>query len=133
MMMSDYHYKMHHPQLEQNLMSLLELTLEKVIKLQKNDTFCKNIIQYIDCSKYNNYFIDTRGILHKKVIDFNSTFSAVVILQMLIKYLLHASHDSLGHVGATKVYHLRHEKKNTSVCEVMPQMLNYEFTKTTLY
>ena len=29
------------PQLEQNLMSLLELTSEKVRKLQKNDTFCK--------------------------------------------------------------------------------------------
>ena len=29
------------PQLEQNLMSLLELTSEKVTKLQKNDTFCK--------------------------------------------------------------------------------------------
>ena len=33
------------------------------------------------------------GILHKKVIGFNSTFLAVVILQILIKYLLHASHD----------------------------------------
>ena len=29
------------PQLEQNLMSLPELTPEKVIKLQKNDMFCK--------------------------------------------------------------------------------------------
>ena len=28
-------------QLEQNLISLLELTSEKVTKLQKNDTFCK--------------------------------------------------------------------------------------------
>ena len=45
------------------------------------------------------------GILHKKVIDFNSTFLAVVLLQILIKYLLHASHDLLGHAGATKLYH----------------------------
>ena len=29
----------------------------------------------------------------------------MVIPQILIKYLLHASHDSLGHVGATKLYH----------------------------
>ena len=86
-------------------MSLPELTSEKVIKLQKNDTFCKNIIQHIDCSKYDNYFIDATGILHKKVIDFNSTFSAIVVPQILIKYLLHASHDSLGHIGATKLYH----------------------------
>ena len=33
-------------QLEQNLMSLLEVTSEKVIKLQKNDIFYKNIIQH---------------------------------------------------------------------------------------
>ena len=45
------------------------------------------------------------GILHKKVVNFNSTFSAVVIQQILIKYLLHASHDSLGHVGVMKLYH----------------------------
>ena len=66
---------------------------------------CKNIIQYIDCSKHDNYFIDTKGILHKKVINFNSTFLAIVIPQILIKYLLHASHDSLGHVETTKLYH----------------------------
>ena len=45
------------------------------------------------------------GILHKQVIDFNSVLSAVVLPQILIKYLLHASHDTLGHVGATKFYH----------------------------
>ena len=86
-------------------MSLLELTSEKVTKLQKNDIFCKNIIQHIDCNKHNNYFMDATGILHKKVINFISTFSAIVVPQILIKYLLHASHDSLGQVGATKLYH----------------------------
>ena len=86
-------------------MSLLEFTPDKVIKLQKNDTFCKHILQHIHCSKNDNYFIDAMGILHKKVIDFNSTFSAVVIPQILIKCLLLASHDSLVYVWATKLYH----------------------------
>ena len=45
------------------------------------------------------------GILHKKVINFNCTFSVIVIPQIRIKYLLLASHDSPGHVGATKLYH----------------------------
>ena len=40
-----------------------------------------------------------------KVIDFNGVLSAVVVPQILIKYLLHASHDSLGHVWAMKLYH----------------------------
>ena len=35
----------------------------------------------------------------------NRTFSAIGIPQILIKYLLHASHNSLGHIGATKLYH----------------------------
>ena len=35
------------PQVEQNLMSLPELISEKVMKLQKSDTFCKNIIQHM--------------------------------------------------------------------------------------
>ena len=35
------------PQLEGNLMSLPELTAQKVINLQKNDVFCKNILQHI--------------------------------------------------------------------------------------
>ena len=67
------------PQLEQNLMSLPELTSENVRKLHRNDTFCKNIIQHIDYSKHDNYIIDPTGMLHKEVIDFNSTSSAIVI------------------------------------------------------
>ena len=82
------------PQLEQNLMSLPELTSEKVIKVQKNDTFCKNIIQHVECSKHDNYSMDATGILHTKVIDFNSTFSAIVITQILKNtyYMLHMTH-----------------------------------------
>ena len=67
--------------------------------------FFKNILQYIGCSKYDNYFKDAMGILHKKVVDFKGVFSAIVMPQIIIKYLLHASHDSLGHVSATKLYH----------------------------
>ena len=44
------------------------------------------------------------GILHKKVADFNSVFSAVVVQRILIRYLLHASHEPLGHIGAMKFY-----------------------------
>ena len=71
---------------------LTELTPDKVIKLQKNGVFCKNILQHIGCSKFKNYFKDV-DILHKEVVDFISVFSAVVVPQNLIKYLVHASHD----------------------------------------
>ena len=95
------------PHLEQNLMSLQEFTPEKVVKLQKNKTFSKNILEHIHihCSKNDNYFTDVMGILHQKVIDLTSTFSASVVPLILIKYLLHTSHNSLGHTGAMKLYH----------------------------
>ena len=86
-------------------MCLPEFTPDKVVQLQKNDPFCKNILGHIHCSKNDSCFTDTMGILHKKFINFNSTFSAVVIPQIIIKYLLHTSHSSLGHTGATKLYH----------------------------
>ena len=55
------------PHLEQTLMSLLEFTSDKVLKLQKNNTFCKNILQHIHCSKNDNYFIDAMGIYIKRL------------------------------------------------------------------
>ena len=73
----------------------------KMIKLQESDMFCKNVVQHMSCSKHDDYLQDAMGILHKIVIDFNSVFSAIVLAQILIKYLLHTSHDSLGDVGAT--------------------------------
>ena len=80
------------------------------------------------------------GILHKKVINFNSTFSAVVIPQIHIKYLLHDSHNSLGYTGATTLYHFIKRlsyfqgvrKKIHQYVSIIPQMPNYEYTKTTL-
>ena len=90
------------PQLKEILMSLLKLTLDKVVKLQESDFFCKNILQHISYSKHEKYFQEAMGILHKKVVDFKNMFSAVVVPQILIKYLLHASHNSLGYVGATE-------------------------------
>ena len=52
------------PQLKENLISLPELTSNKVMKLQEIDGFCKNILQHISCSKHENYFQDATGILH---------------------------------------------------------------------
>ena len=75
-----------------------------------------------------------------KVFDLNSIFSAIAMPQIPIKYLLHASHDSLGHVGATKFYHFlkwlhyfQGMRQNTSRCEILLLISNNEFTKTKLY
>ena len=92
------------PHLEQKLMSLPKLTLDKIALLQQKDTFCNNISTCLHCNPHDKYFIDSMGILHKKVINFNSTSSYVIVPKILIKHLLHTSWDSLGHVGAIKLY-----------------------------
>ena len=38
------------PLFKENLMSLLDLTPDKVMKLHKSDVFYKNIVQHISCS-----------------------------------------------------------------------------------
>ena len=93
------------PRLKQKLMSFPELLPEKILTFQKNDTFCNKNLHHIHCNTNKNYFKDALCNLNKKVIDFNSTYLSVVVPKILIKYLLHASHESLGHIGATKLYH----------------------------
>ena len=86
-------------------MSLSKLTPEKITQLQKNDIFCNNIINHMHCKLTWKLLHICHGHLTQKVTDFNSTFSPVVVPKIVIKYLLYTSHDSLGHVGATKLYH----------------------------
>ena len=81
------------PHLEQKLMSLPKLTLDKITLLQQKDTLCNNIITHWHCNPHDTCFTDSMGILHKKVINSNSTFSSVVVPKFLIKYLLNVSHD----------------------------------------
>ena len=47
-----------------------------MIKLQKSGVFCKNILHHKVSSKFENYFQKAMAVLHKKVADFNSVFSA---------------------------------------------------------
>ena len=42
------------PHLEQNFMSLPELTPEKIAQLQENDTFCNNILQHMHYNMNKN-------------------------------------------------------------------------------
>ena len=69
-------------------MSLPDLTPEKIITLQKNGTFCNNILHHIHCNTNESNFKDAMGILNKNGIDFHSTFSAVVVPKILINYML---------------------------------------------
>ena len=92
------------PQLEQKFNVPTRIKTRENNQTTKNDTFCNNIIHHMHCNTNKNYFTDAMVIL-QKVINFNSTFSSVVIPKMLIKYFLYASPDSPGHIAAMKLYH----------------------------
>ena len=91
--------------LEQKIMSLPEWALDKIALLQQKDIFYNNILSHLHCNPHGGYFTDSIRILHKKVINFNSTFSSEAVPKVLIKYPLHTLYNSLGHMGATKLYH----------------------------
>ena len=67
------------PHLEQKLMSLPELTPDKITPLQQKDTLFNNIVTHLHCNPHEKYFTDSVRILHKKVLDLNSTLSSVVV------------------------------------------------------
>ena len=105
-------------------MSLPELTPDKITLLQQRIHSATTFLLTCIVTHMTSIFTDSVGISHQKVLNFNSTFSSKVP----IKYLLHTSHDSLGHVGATNTLLLykkalllpRHEKvihKYVRICK----------------
>ena len=50
------------PQLEQKLMSLPKLALDKITLLQQKDTFCNNILSHLHCKPHDKYFSYSMGI-----------------------------------------------------------------------
>ena len=89
-----------------------EITLpiedDKLIELQKEDKFCKNILNMLASNKLQNknpYYIEN-GIL-KRYIDDNKQRSEVIVLpQTLTQPTLQLAHEGLGHNGIPQTYAL---------------------------
>ena len=82
-----------------------EITLliedNKLIELQKEDKFCKNILNMLASNKLhdrNPYYIEN-GILQRYIDDNKQRFEVVVLPQTLTQPALQLAHEGLGHNG----------------------------------
>ena len=80
-----------------------EITLpiedNKVIELQKEDKFCKNILNMLASNKLHNknpYYIEN-GILKRYIDDNKQRFEAIILPQTLTQSALQLTHEGLGH------------------------------------
>ena len=89
-----------------------EITLpiedNKLIELQKEDKFCKNILNMLASNKLhdrNPYYIGN-GILKRYIDDNKQRFEVIVLLQTLTEPALQLAHEGFGHNGIPRTYAL---------------------------
>ena len=89
-----------------------EITLliedNKLIELQKEDKFCKNILNMLARNKLHNknpYYIEN-GILKRYIDDNKQRFEIIVLPQTLTQPALQLAHEGLGHNGIPPTYAL---------------------------
>ena len=89
-----------------------EITLpiedNKLIELQKEDKFCKNILNKLASNKLHNknpYYI-VNGILKRYIDDNKQRFEVIILPQTLTQPALQLAHEGLGHNGIPRTYTL---------------------------
>ena len=81
---------------------------DKLIEFQKEDKFCKNILNMLTNNKLhdkNPYYIEN-GILKRYIDDNKQRFEVTVLPQTLTEPALQLAHEGLGHNGIPQTYTL---------------------------
>ena len=81
--------------------AVLPIGDNKLTELQKEDRFCKNILNMLVSGKLHNknpYYIKD-GILKRYIDDNKQRFEVIVLPQTLIEPALQLAHEGLGHNG----------------------------------
>ena len=74
---------------------------DKLIELQKEDKFCKNILNMLASNKLHNknpYYIEN-GILKRYIYDNKQRFEVIMLPQTLTQPALQLAHEGLGNNG----------------------------------
>ena len=80
----------------------------KLIELQKEDKFCKNILHMLASNKLQNnnpYYIENE-VLKRFIDDNKQRFEVIVLPQTLTEPALQLAHEGLGHNGIPRTYAL---------------------------
>ena len=87
-----------------------EITLliedDKLIELQKEDKFCKNILNMLAKLQNKNPHYIKSGILKRYIDDNKQRFEVIVLPQTLTQPALQLAHGGLGHNGIPQTYAL---------------------------
>ena len=89
-----------------------EITLliedNKLTELQKEDKFCKNILNMLVSNKlhYKNPYYIENGILKRYIDDNKQRFEVIILPQTLTQPALQLAHEGLGHNGIPQTYDL---------------------------
>ena len=86
----------------------LPLKEEKLIKMQRQDKFCKNLLNQLQAKKLssgNPYFLK-EGILKRYIDDQKQRFEVTVLPRDLITVVLRLAHEGMGHNGIPRTYAL---------------------------
>ena len=87
---------------------VLPLKEEKLIKMQKQDEFCKNLLNQLQAGKLssgNPYFLE-EGILKRYIDDQKQRFEVTVLPRDLMTVALRLTHEGMGHNGIPRTYAL---------------------------
>ena len=91
---------------------ILPIEDNKLIELQKEDKFCKNILNMLASNKLQNknpYYVES-GILKRYIDDNKQRFEVIVLPQTLTQPALQLAHEGLDHNGIPRTYALlRHQ------------------------
>ena len=80
----------------------------KLIELQKEDKFCKNIINMLTSNQLQNknpYYVENK-ILKRFIDDNKQRFEVIVLPQTLTEPALQLAHEGLGNNGILRTYAL---------------------------
>ena len=87
---------------------ILPIEDNELLELQKEDKFCKNILNILTSNKLHNknpYYIEN-GILKRYIDDNKQRFEVIVLPQTLTQPALQLAHEGLGHNGIPQTYTL---------------------------
>ena len=89
---------------------LLNITTKTLRKLQKQDRFCKKKVHEIKTGTHNEFYLNSKNILKRKVIVNNLEVNAIVIPTPLTYTLLHEFHKCKGHQGSARTFSMLKHK-----------------------
>ena len=85
---------------------LLSITTKTLRRLQKQDRFCEKKVHKIKTGTHNEFYLNSKNILKRKIIVNNMEVNSPVIQTPFTYTLLHEFHNCKGHQGSARTFNM---------------------------